>query len=229
MKIQTRSIASAGMAAVLAAGHASAQDAGADWRLSRRPDIQSTTASVEQDGGLVAVRCREQELEVLVGGLPVANATPQRVTVHLGPIVGEDQAWTVFPGTAILSANNPARLARVMRAGGPLDLSLTPESPSDGSGQEPARLHLSLPPSSASIDQVLTACGVDLSADTDALPRLPASVTWLNRPTPEYPRLGVNLDGGTVELVCGADRAGRMVNCRVIGATVRGRGLKPRP
>ena len=214
---------------IAVAGPVSAQDpiGGPDWNLNVRPDISSTTASVALGSNLIAVRCREGSFDVLFGGFPTTQAPTQTVTLSLGPIVGEEQTWIAIPGTPFLAARS-ARLARIMRAGGLLTLTF-PASASSGSDAASSgqTYHLDLPPSAASLDQVLTACSIERTTAFDSLPHLSGPLTWRRQPSPEYPSRALSIGAeATVEVVCGVERSGRTNNCRVASSTRPGLGFE---
>ena len=60
----------------------------------------------------------------------MAGAT-RAATVSAGSIMDETQTWTALPGQPVVGAAEPARLARQLRAGGPLDVRLAPEDSVD--------------------------------------------------------------------------------------------------
>ena len=91
---------------------------------------------------------------MLVSGLPVSTGESRTVRVSAGAIDDEEQRWIVRPGERVLGPEEPARLARQLRAGGEMDLRVEPEA----EGERPRRYRLPIPASAASVDTVLTAC-----------------------------------------------------------------------
>lgn len=103
-----------------------AQDGAEDWDLTVDPARQLTLASLDFGGNALALRCQAGVLDFLVTGTPVSTEAVRTVRVTAGGIADERQAWQTQPGLPVLSAYEPDRLARQLRAGGDLDLRIEP-------------------------------------------------------------------------------------------------------
>lgn len=206
-----------------AASPALAQDATEDWDLAVDPARELTLASLDFGDNALALRCQAGVLDFLVTGTPVSTASVRTVRVTAGGIAGERQAWQTQPGLPVLSASEPDRLARQLRAGGDLDVRIEPAS----AGERPLRFRLTLPPSAASLDRVLSACGASLTDEWDLRPRAAGSVTWAQQVLPEYPEEGAarNIGLASVRLACIVPANGRLNECRVLYEAPEGLGF----
>lgn len=185
-----RLIASACLLAL--AAPALAQDAAADWDIARNPGERLVVAYTVFDNGLgISVRCRKGSYEALLHGLPAApgDETSRNVGVSFGDTEQYTQRWNVAIDRTVALSELPAPFARKLRLGGRLQLVLP-----DGAGPgRNLRYDLTLPASSATIDETLTACERPLvdprDAELDALPDdgLPADIVWVRGPRAEYP------------------------------------------
>ncbi|MDI6626015.1 MAG: hypothetical protein QME55_14895 [Brevundimonas sp.] len=208
------------MSVVLAAVSPSiGQEASEDWNLITDPAQRVTLATLDFGDTGLALRCKADVLEFLLIGTPTTSATFRDVRVTAGGIADEGQAWSSPPGFAVLSASEPGRLARQLRAGGDLIVQLEPASPN-----EPAlRYQMATPPSAAALDRVLSACEEPLADDWDLLPRLgtDGGVTWARGPRPEFPgaALHANARHGSVQLGCIVPADGRLRECRILSET----------
>lgn len=201
-----------------AATPALAQDAPPDWDMERNPRNGALTAFTEFDTGLsIAVRCVERSYQALIWGLPAAGEGETRT---LGMAFGDDEMsmyrWTVATDDTMAVGERPASFARKLRQGGRLQI-LVPGAGGEGRN---LRHDLTLPVSSASIDETLTACGqprVDLrDVELEALPDdgLPSSLVWANPPRPEYPSAS-RYGRGFAVVSCLANPNGTLRDCVV--------------
>lgn len=211
----------AAITALLVAAPASAQD-GDDWDFIQRHDAVS--ASIAFDSGLaVAVRCDDDSLETYIAGLTLPRERNDQRTVAyaFGDRPMRDSTWQISEDGHALFADLPAPLARRLRTGGDLQLLVAAHE------QTPARRYVvSLPPSPAAIDRVLTACGRPTVDPRDALRTNEASADasaldgpgprWANSPRPRYPdrALAAGLSGMAV-LSCRVQDSGRTQDCQV--------------
>lgn len=205
----------AALVALTAAPPALAQDAAEDWDLTVDPAQQLTLAGLNFGDNALALRCRAGALDLLLTGMPGATQAWRVMEVRAGGIAGERQVWETQPGLTVLAAPEPDRLARQLRAGGDLELRLEPVA----EGERGMRYRLPTPPSAASIDRVLTACGESLTDDWDALPRVfTEGIAWGRQVRPEYPERALRVtDGpGAVRIGCIVPADGRFRECRVL-------------
>lgn len=220
------SLALGGACAALAAP-AFAQDPAPaeDWDLTVNAEQQLTLATVDFGENMLALRCRAGALDLLLTGVPASIGTTRQVRVSAGAIAGEDQVWATQPGQPLLGADEPARLARQLRAGGDLDVRVDRETEAD----RPRRYRLTAPASATSVNAVLTACGQPLDEPRDLIPRSPAgsSPIWKTGPVVEFPDNpeALRVGAGRVELACVVGPALRLTDCRVESETPAGLGF----
>lgn len=193
-----------------------AQDPTEDWDLTTHSAQQLTLATLDFGQNVLALRCQAGTLDVLLTGVPVSVGGLRKTQVSIGAITGEEQVWAAIPGQPIVGADEPARLARQLRAGGELSVRLEPEDAADRS-----RLYrLPVPRSSSAVNTVLTACGAPLDEPRDLLARVPLNdlPTWLVQPVPEFPTAAMNSagsSGSTVRLSCVISPDWGLTDCRV--------------
>ncbi|WP_439477233.1 hypothetical protein [Brevundimonas sp.] len=195
-----------------------AQDAAEDWDLTVDPARELTLASLDFGGNALALRCQAGVLDLLLTGTPVSTEDFRIVRVTAGAISEERQSWQTHAGMPVLSASEPERLARQLRAGGDLDLRIEPATP----GERAMRLRLTTPPSAASVDRVLSACGASLTDDWDLLPRVSSrNLVWEHQALPEYPVVAAmrGIPLASVRLACIVPADGRLNECRVLSET----------
>lgn len=194
-----------------------AQDA-ADWDIHRDPRRKLVMAYTEFDSGLgVAARCVDESYEALITGLPPAGRGETRtLRVAFGDGELGDQRWNVAVNDTIAVSELPAPFARKLREGGRLRI-LVPGGAGDGRNL----LHdLTLPTSSASIDETLNACDRPLvdprDAELAALPEggLPGNLTWRERPRPAFPS-GARYARGFATVLCLTASDGSLRDCSI--------------
>lgn len=196
------------------AGPATAQDAGEDWDLTEDAQQQLTLASLDFGTNQLAVRCRAGMLDFLLVGVPPTDEESRRLRVTVGAIQNEDQSWYTSPGQPIASPAEPARLARQLRAGGELDIRLEAAA-----GERARRYRLPVPPSTASLDRVLSACSVPLVDDWDLRPRAGSElIVWADQPSPDFPDLAQQhgVESGVVRLGCIVAAGGALNECHIL-------------
>ena len=205
------------------ASPALAQDATEDWDLTVDPTRQLTLASLDFGDNALALRCQAGVLDLLLTGTPTSVEASRAVRVSAGGIADELQTWQTQPGLPVLSASEPDRLARQLRAGGDLNVRIEPTT----AGGRATRFRLTTPPSTASVDQVLSACGASLADEWDLLPRAGGSVTWEHQVPPEYPEAAAvrDISLASVRLACIVPANGRLEDCRVLYEAPDGLGF----
>jgi TonB family protein len=200
-----------------------AQDAAEDWDLAVDPAQALTLASLDFGDNVLALRCKAGALDFLLTGTPVSTEAVRTVRVTAGGIADERQAWQTQPGLPVLSASEPDRLARQLRAGGDLDIRIEPVA----TGERALRFRLTLPASAASVDRVLSACGASLADEWDLRPRAGGTVTWAHQVLPEYPEAGAmrNVGLASVRLACIVPASGPLEECRILYEAPDGLGF----
>ncbi len=189
----------------------------ADWDMVRDPRKKMVAAYVSLDSGIsVILRCSDGVYDALVSGLPDAPSGDTRV---LRLSYGDDfhaETWNVATTRSAALSALPAPFARKLREGGRVSI-VVPDGAGPGRN---LRHNLDLPPSSAAVDETLTACGRPLEDPRDA--RLPdagerglsSGVNWAQPPRPSYPS-PARYTGGFAMLSCMALPEGRLDACIV--------------
>lgn len=209
----------AGLAVLVFAGSALAQDAATDdWEIVREPARKTVHAFVPMSTGLtIGFRCVDGVYGAVIAGLPPAPRDSQTRVLGIGMGNGPlaDTTWTVTTDRSVAMADYPSRLARDLRAGGAISIVIP-----NGAGRGRSLRHtLALPESSTAIDETLAACDRPLDDPRDALlpaiaeTGLPEGVTWLVPPRPRYP--GTTYRSGQAVLTCVVQPTGRLEQCVV--------------
>lgn len=201
-----------------------AQDTAEDWDLMVDPAQRLTLATLDFGGNALAFRCKGGVLDLLLTGTSLSTEDFRIVRVTAGGIADERQRWQTHPGMPVLSASEPDRLARQLRAGGDLDLRIEPEA----TGERPLRFRLTTPPSPASLDRVLSACGASLTDDWDLRPRVSSqNLVWEHFAFPQYPQAAAVRRSplASVRMACIVPADGRLNDCRVLSETTEGLGF----
>jgi hypothetical protein len=201
----------------LAGAPALAQTSPDGWVIAADPALGLTTATARFAGGqAITVQCRSGALDVMFSGLPPLAGRSRYVEVTPPGRPTDTLFWTA-DGDKVVSAT-PGYSARMLRRGGPLQLSvaLAPEADS-----ALARNRFELPAQSGPVDRVLEACGKPLTDPRDELvrwnqPRVFPSGIWGRPPRPEYPEAAI--DSGIVSALavisCVVGAEGRLQECR---------------
>lgn len=172
---------------------AQSADAEADWEMVRDPGRQSTMAVLTTTTGLnMAVRCVDGAFNAVIAGLPAVPSGQEHRTLRLQFGEGDafDTAWTLTTDRSVVVADFPAAFARKVRDGGRIQITV-PEGAGPGRNM---RYDLTLPPSTAAIDEVLSVCGRpsvdqrDVATLDIGTSGLPQGMTWATPPRPNYPR-----------------------------------------
>jgi hypothetical protein len=200
------------------AGAALAQDVTDDWEIVRQPEDKTVFAFVPTTTGLtIAFRCVDGAYGAVMAGLPAAPRQARIRTLRIGPSADHlhDSVWSVTTDRTVAMADYPASLARSLRDGGPVSIVV----PGGGGEGRNLRHDLTLPSSSAAIDETLAACGRPLEDPRDALlPEieengLPRGVVWTRQPRPTYP--ATNYAEGFAVLTCVVQPDGGVDQCQV--------------
>ena len=191
------------LAASLLAGPALAQEA--DWDLSANPSQGVTTASVEfGEGVLLAIQCRNRQLNVIIGGMPGAGEPTRAVAITQADGQSHNAVLSAIEGSPLFRTPS-APVARFLRGGGQTTVASRPGDP------RPFRMVLDLPQQSAAVAEVLTTCGYTLADDRDALTDV--SDLLVRPPRIEMPAFSSAYTIVAVELSC-LVAEGRLAQCR---------------
>ena len=206
------------LALLAGASAALAQDASDDWEIVREPENKTVFAFVPTTTGLtIAFRCVDGVYGAVIAGLPEAPRQARIRTLRIGPSPDHlhDSVWSVTTERTVAMADYPASLARSLRDGGPVTVVV----PGGGGEGRNLRHDLTLPASSAAIDETLTACGRPVEDPRDALlpeieeSGLPRGVTWARPPRPSYP--STNYSQGYAVVTCVVKPDGGVEQCQV--------------
>lgn len=203
---------------IAGAGSALAQDVTDDWEIVRQPEDKTVFAFVPTTTGLtIAFRCVDGVYGAVIAGLPEAyrRTRVRTLTITVNDGEPDDSRWNVTTDRTVAVADYPASLARELREGGQISIVV----PGGGGNGRNLRHNLTLPPSSAAIDETLNACGRPLEDPRDALlpeiteSGLPDGVTWARPPRPTYPRN--NYAEGYAVVTCVVQPDGGVHQCEV--------------
>lgn len=194
-----------------------AQDASADWDLAQDQRKNLLVAYARFDNGVsIGARCADGGFEAVISGLPPAGrASTRPLRIAFGDDDLSDSRWGVATDDTIAISELPAPFARELRAGGRLRI-LVPNGAPDGRN---LLYDLTLPASSSSIDQTLTACGRPLvdprDAELEALEEdgVPRNLAWAVRPRPNFP--STRYARGFAVATCVSNPDGSLRDCTI--------------
>lgn len=194
-----------------------AQDASADWDFSHDQRRKLMVAYAQFNNGLgIATRCVDGGFEAVITGLPPAGRGSNRpLRIAFGDEELFEYNWSVAVNDTIAVSQLPAPFARELREGGRLRI-MVPRGAADGRN---LMYDLTLPASSASIDQTLTACNRPLvdprDAELEALEEdgVPTDLNWAVRPTPRFPR--TDYARGFAVATCVSNPDGTLRDCAI--------------
>ncbi|WP_332639459.1 hypothetical protein [Brevundimonas sp.] len=194
-----------------------AQNASADWDLAQDQRKNLLVAYARFDNGVsIGTRCADGGFEAVISGLPPAGrASTRPLRIAFGDDDLSDSRWGVATDDTIAISELPAPFARELRAGGRLRI-LVPNGAPDGRN---LLYDLTLPASSSSIDQTLTACGRPLvdprDAELEALEEdgVPRNLAWAVRPRPNFP--STRYARGFAVATCVSNPDGSLRDCTI--------------
>ncbi|WGM29848.1 hypothetical protein [Brevundimonas sp. NIBR11] len=208
----------ASIALLAGAGSALAQDTVEDWEIIRQPERKTVFAFVPTTTGLtIGFRCVDGSFGAVIGGLPEAPRGSRIRTLQFIDEDGESHSttWSVTTDRTVALADYPASLARNLREGGEIGIVI----PGGGGEGRNLRHNLTLPASSAAVDETLTACNRPTQDPRDALlpeieeSGLPDGVTWARAPRPSYPQ--TNYAEGFAVVTCVVQPDGALAQCQI--------------
>lgn len=193
-----------------------AQDAMRDWDMHRDERRGLVMAYAELNNGLgIALRCTRGAYEGIITGLPAAGDVESRVIgIQFPDHDMHMQRWNVAQNDTVAVSEMPAPLARHLRLGGSVQI-VVPGGAGEGRN---LRYDLTLPASSASIDETLTRCNRPLvdprDQEREAILEggLPANLGWEQRPRPMWPGVERYARGFAV-VTCLTNADGSLSNC----------------
>lgn len=196
---------------------ATAQDP-EDWDFGADSERDLTIAAVTFDNFGVAVRCMNDNLSVVVSGLPVASGE-RRLTYSMGDGEARESLWISGRNSPSAFAVWPRYVATAMSRGGRLVI-VAPD------GDESRRYAVDLPPSPAAVGRVFQACGKVLEpAGENSAPSGDsfAGVRWAERPEPNFP-YQTQTETGITAITCTLRGNGRMRDCQIESEFPEGSG-----
>lgn len=159
----------AALCAPLSVGLGAASPANApqedDWEFAEDAARQLTVAAARFESGPgIVIQCREGALAALLTGMP---AGVERLDLRATRADGRQdvQTWRAIGAEGTFRSAVPARDIRFLRGGGAYEVHAV-----EGA-EHPVSATFDLPPQSANLDRVLTACGWDLADERDGLER----------------------------------------------------------
>lgn len=140
-----------------------------DWEFQQDAGRKLAVAAVRYDDGkAVIARCQDGDLQLVVTGMAdLATGASTYLESRRADGRADVQAWDLEgeAGSGLMSSGVPARDMRFLRGGGTWRLSSRPGA------ERTMQMTLDLPPQSANLDRVLTACQRPLQDERDVLPR----------------------------------------------------------
>jgi hypothetical protein len=193
------------------------ETANQDWALVEAPERNAVIAITSFDNGItLAGRCVNGAFDVTVAGLPPERGFSRVVRVSVGPEDLKQETWTVGEDRTIAFSRLPAPFARRLAVGGQLQISVP------GSGGRPGtRYVMELPPSPATLERTLTACGRSLvdprdgNLDRYAPNGLSPGLEWAIQPRLDFPDSvrGRYVTRASVTVSCSVNATGTLADC----------------
>lgn len=202
---------------VVAASGRAQESASQDWAIVEAPERNAVIAVTSFDNGItLASRCVDGVFDVTVAGLPPARGFSRVVRVSVGDEELKDETWTIGEGRTFAFSRLPAPFARRLAGGGRLQIGIP-----GADGQRGTRYVMELPPSPATLERTLTACGRSLidPRDTilgrDAPDGLSAGLTWALQPRLSVPDSvrGRYVTQASVTVSCSVAETGALTDC----------------
>ena len=170
-----RSVTALLVALCMGAMPALAQEAD-DWEFEQDPARNLSVAAARYEGGTaVIVQCQAGAFTAALVGLP---PTTEELVLNASRADGrrDIQAWRPMGGDGVFLSTLAPRDVRFLRGGGGYTVR-------SAEGRRPAfRADFDLPPGSANLDRVLSACGWPVVDDRDQLRRVADDEIAFNRP-----------------------------------------------
>lgn len=198
---------------------APAQDPSDDWDFGADPARKLTIAAMTFENFGVAVRCMDDNLSVVVSGLPVASGE-RLLDYSMGDAPVRETRWISGRDSTAAFAIWPRYVATAMSRGGRLVI-VAPD------GDQSRRYAVDLPPSNAAVGRVFQACGKVLEpAGQNSAPSGEsfAGVRWAEAPQANYPSQ-TQSDSGIGAVTCTLRANGRMRDCQIEGEFPDGSGF----
>lgn len=203
---------------LLAPGSATAQDAD-DWDYGEDPARRMAVAAVTFENFGVAVRCIDENLSVVLSGLP-ASSGERTLRYGMGDGAEADSRWISGRDSTAAFSIWPRAVGTDLSRGGRLSLDVP-------DGERRRRFAVDLPPSTTSVARVFRACGHELPAvgdndapDGDSL----AGIVWVRSPEINFPSRA-RYEGGLAAINCTLRANGRLRDCTIESEFPEGSGF----
>lgn len=178
----------------------------------------ATAALVRFSSGIdIMVRCRGETLDALIAGLPPTTGRRRELRRSGADDPVQSESWLLAEDPAAAFSEVPARFARSLREGGPMNVVV----PGAGANGRNLRYVLDIPSDTAAIDTTLAACGRPVVDPRDDLVELtgdgspPGGLGWETPPRPVYPEGFATYDWGFASLSCLTKPDGSLEQCQV--------------
>jgi hypothetical protein len=198
---------------------ATAQDP-EDWDFGADPERDLAIAAVTFDNFGVAVRCMNDNLSVVVSGLPVASGE-RRLSYSMGGDTERESVWISGRNSTSAFAIWPRYVATGLSRGGRLVI-VAPD------GEQSRRYAVDLPPSSSAVGRVFQACGKVIEpAGENTAPSGEsfAGVRWAEEPEASFPSQANMEESGIGAVSCTLRANGRMRACQIESEFPEGSGF----
>ncbi len=206
----------AGVSVLLAAAPATAKD---DWDYGEDAARDLAIAAVTFENFGIAVRCMDDNLSVVMSGLPVGTGE-RPLRLQLGDDVEAESKWVSGRDSTTVFSVWPRAMATRLSQGGRLVL----DAPD---GEQTRRYAVDLPASEAAIGRVFQACGRTLDRG-DASPAPDgesfAGLKWIRSPEVNFPDRA-RYEGGLAAIQCEVEASGGLRACRVESEFPEGSGF----
>lgn len=218
-KSLSRLVAISAALLIAAPATAPAQNASDDWDFGADPARKLTIAAMTYENFGVAVRCMDDNLSVVISGLPAASGE-RRLSYSMGGDTERESVWVSGRDSTAAFAVWPRYVAAAMSRGGRLVI-VAPD------GEQSRRYAVDLPASSSSVGRVFQACGKVLEPvgqTTAPSGESFAGVRWAERPEINFPSQS-QYDLGIAAISCTVRANGRMRDCKIESEFPEGSGF----
>jgi hypothetical protein len=190
-----------------------------DWDYGEDAARKLAIAAVTFENFGVAVRCMEENLSVVLSGLP-ADSGQRRLMYGMDGEPESESLWVSGQDSTTAFAVWPRSVATALSRGGRLSV-LAPE------GASMRSYVVQLPASAGSVGRVFQACGRELdSSRPDDSPAKEdfAGLVWARSPEINYPR-DARYEAGLAAILCHVEADGGLRDCSVESEFPEGSGF----
>lgn len=197
------------LSGLIAVGPAAARGAGDDWDYGDDSVRDLAIAAVTFENFGVAVRCMNDNLSVVMSGLP-ASSGQRTMRLQLGDHVEAESKWVSDRDSTTAFAVWPRSVATDLSEGGRLSLDVP-------DGEQTRRYAVDLPRSEESIARVFSACGRTLDPGDDE--QAPTDedfegLLWIHSPEVRFPGRA-RYEAGLAAIRCEVEASGDLRDCQI--------------